>query len=72
MIDTNKSIEELEDDYRGEPTFGSYVVTTCHRARQKPIKFLSNEEIRCLIVKLSIILDTYISNKSQAAMLRLS
>ena len=48
MIDTNKSIEELEDDYRGEPTFGSYVVTTCHRARQKPIKFLSNEEIRCL------------------------
>ena len=49
MIDTNRSIEELEDDYRGEPTFGSYVVTTCHRARQKPIKFLSNEEIRCLI-----------------------
>ena len=49
MIDTNKSIEELENDYWGEPTFGSYVVTTCHKARQMPIRLLSNEEIRCLI-----------------------
>ena len=37
MIDTNMSIEELENDFWGEPTFGSYVVTTCHKARQKPI-----------------------------------
>lgn len=49
MIDTNKSIEELENDFWGEPTFDSYVVTTCHRARKKPIKLLSKEEIRCLI-----------------------
>lgn len=49
MIDTNKSIEDLENDYWGDPTYDSYVVTTCHRARQKPIKLLSNEEIRCLI-----------------------
>ena len=49
MIDTNKSIEELEIDFWGEPTFDSYVVTTCHKARQKPIKLLSNAEIRCLI-----------------------
>ncbi len=49
MIDTNKSIEELENDFWGEPAFDSYVVTTCHRARQKPIKLLSQEEIRCLI-----------------------
>lgn len=47
--DTGKSIEELENDYWGEAAFGSYVVTTCHRARQKPLKQLSNEEIRCLI-----------------------
>ncbi|MDE7121715.1 MAG: hypothetical protein K2O42_06100 [Oscillospiraceae bacterium] len=49
MIDINKSIEELENDYWSEPTFNSYVITTCHKARQKPLKFLSNEEIRCLI-----------------------
>ena len=35
MIDTNKSIEDLENDYWGDPTYGSYVVTTCHTARQK-------------------------------------
>ena len=49
MIDNNKSIEELENDYWGDPTFNSYVITTCHKARQKPLKLLSNEEIRCLI-----------------------
>ena len=49
MIDTNKSIEELEGDVWGEPAFGSYVITTCHRARKKPVRLLSNEEIRCLI-----------------------
>lgn len=49
MIDNNKSIEELENDYWRDPTFNSYVITTCHKARQKPLKLLSNEEIRCLI-----------------------
>ena len=49
MMDINKSIEELENDYWGEPTFDSYIIKTCHKARQKPIKSLSNEEIRCLI-----------------------
>lgn len=49
MIDTNKSIEELENDYWGDPALDSYVITTCHKARKKPIRSLSNEEIRCLI-----------------------
>ena len=49
MIDINKSIEELENDYWGDPALDSYVITTCHKARQKPIRSLSNEEIRCLI-----------------------
>ena len=35
MIDFNKSIEELENDYWGEATFNSYVKITCHKARQK-------------------------------------
>ena len=45
MIDISKSTEELENDYWDEATFDSYVITTCHKARQKPLKFLSNEEI---------------------------
>lgn len=49
MIDNEMSIEELEQDFWGEPSFSSYVVTTCHKARQKSIKDLSYEEIRCLI-----------------------
>lgn len=49
MTDTDKSIEELENDHWGEAAFGSYVVRTCHQARQKPIRCLSDEEIRCLI-----------------------
>ncbi|MBP3352428.1 MAG: hypothetical protein J6L65_08525 [Lachnospiraceae bacterium] len=48
-MDTNKSIEELENDYWEEASFDSYNVVTCHKARKKPIKQLSCEEIRCLI-----------------------
>ena len=55
MIDTNKSIEELENDYWGDPALDSYVITTCHKARQKPIRSLSNEEIRCLIGQKTVI-----------------
>lgn len=43
-----KSIEELENSYWGEPPVDSYVVGACHKARQKPLKLLSNEEIRLL------------------------
>ena len=49
MTDLNRSIEELENDFWDEPAFPSYVVTTCHRARKKPVSALSHEEIRCLI-----------------------
>lgn len=48
-MDMNQSIEEIENDYCGEPTLNSYVMKNCHKARQKPLKLLSNEEIRCLI-----------------------
>ena len=49
MVDLKKSIEELENDYWGEPTHDTYIIVTCHEARQKPIESLSDEEIRCLI-----------------------
>lgn len=45
----DRSIEELENDFWGEPEFGSYVVTVCHRARKKPLSELSAEEIRLLV-----------------------
>lgn len=45
----DKSIEELENDFLGEPAFGSYTVTACHRARQKPLSELSAEDIRLLL-----------------------
>ena len=45
----NKSIEELENDYRSETEFSSYVSETCHNARKKPITKLSYEEIRLMI-----------------------
>lgn len=45
----NKSIEELENDYRSETEFSSYVSETCHSARKKTITKLSYEEIRLMI-----------------------
>lgn len=51
MTDLNKSLEVLEQDVWDEPTFGSYVVKTCHAARKKPLGALSDEEIRCLIAQ---------------------
>ena len=45
----NQSLEELENDWWGEPEFDSYVVKTSHLARQKPINKLTDEEIRLLI-----------------------
>lgn len=49
MIRSNKSIEELENDYWEDSDFDSYVVQTCQKARKKPISQLSDEEIRLLI-----------------------
>lgn len=45
----NLSLEQLENDFWGEPEFNSYVVRTAHNARKKPLSQLSNEEIRLLI-----------------------
>lgn len=49
-MNTNElSLEQLENDFWGEPEFDSYVITTCHKARKKPLSELSHEEIRLLI-----------------------
>jgi hypothetical protein len=42
----DRSLEWLEGDNWGEPGFGSYVVTTSHALRRKPLKQLTAEELR--------------------------
>jgi hypothetical protein len=42
----NKSLEQLEGEVWGEPDYDSYVVTTVHALRKKPLLLLSDEELR--------------------------
>ncbi|PXW56975.1 hypothetical protein C7450_10712 [Chelatococcus asaccharovorans] len=44
-----RSLEDLENDRWGEPTFGSSVVQRVHAARTKPIRDLTAGELRLLI-----------------------
>lgn len=48
-FDRQKSLQELEQQDWGEPTFGSYLVTTCHRLRRKPLCEFSVEDLRLMI-----------------------
>lgn len=45
----NKTLQELEGEDWGEPTYDSYVVTTCHHLRRKPVCDLTVEELRLAI-----------------------
>ena len=44
-----KSIEELENDFWGEPTFKSGLVKNVHRLRKKPTEQFSVEDLRLMI-----------------------
>ena len=44
-----KTLDELEGVAWGEPTFDSYLVTTCHRLRTKPVDEFSVEDLRIMI-----------------------
>jgi len=48
-VDYSKSLEKLENDYWGEPDYDSYVVTTCHSMRKKPLNEVTVEELRLVI-----------------------
>jgi hypothetical protein len=48
-VDYSKSLEQLENDYWGDPTYDSYVVTTCHSMRKKPLNEVTVEELRLVI-----------------------
>ena len=44
-----KTIEQLENDFWGEPTYPSHLVISCHRLRQKPIDEFGVEDLRLMI-----------------------
>jgi hypothetical protein len=48
-FDRRKSLQELEQDDWGEPTYNSYLVTTCHRLRRKPLRDFTLEDLRIMI-----------------------
>lgn len=43
------TLEQLDGERWGKPEFLSYVVTTCHALRFKPIQTLTDEELRLAI-----------------------
>lgn len=47
--DRTKTLDELEPPAWGEPESDSYLVTTCHRLRSKPIGEFSVEDLRVMI-----------------------
>ena len=48
-FDRRKSLQELEQDDWGKPTFDSHLVRTCHRLRQMPIEDFETEDLRIMI-----------------------
>lgn len=48
-LDYSKTLEHIENDYWGDPAYDSYVVTTCHSMRKKPLQELTIEEIRLVV-----------------------
>ncbi|MCB0735787.1 MAG: hypothetical protein H6608_11870 [Flavobacteriales bacterium] len=45
----SKTLEELEQDFWGEPGYDSYLVTTCHALRKKPLNQFDTEDLRIMI-----------------------
>ena len=48
-FDRTKSLQELERHDLGEPPYGSYLVTTVHRLRRKPLADFTVEDLRIMI-----------------------
>ena len=54
-----ETLEQIEKEFWGEPTYGSHLVTTCHKLRKKPLKDFTVEDLRIMIGQ-NISLDTLI------------
>lgn len=48
-IDMSMSLEELENDFWGDPNYPSHLVETCHALRRKPLLDLTDGELRVAI-----------------------
>jgi len=48
-FDRRKTLQEIEQDDWGEPAYDSYLVTTCHRLRRKPLNGFTAEDLRIMI-----------------------
>ncbi|SEB10660.1 hypothetical protein SAMN03159332_3554 [Paenibacillus sp. 276b] len=49
QVDLTKTLEELEDEYWGEPNFASSLVIQVHKLRKKTLGELNDENLRLLI-----------------------
>lgn len=59
QVNLDNTLEQIENDYWGEPTYGSYLVTTCHQLRKKLLRDFTVEDLRILIGQ-NFSLDTLI------------
>ena len=48
-FDRSKSLQELEREDWGEPTYDSHLVTECHRLRRVPLRDFTPEDLRIMI-----------------------
>jgi hypothetical protein len=48
-VDGSKTLDELESMIWCAPTYASYLVTTCHRLRKKPLAAFTSEDLRIMI-----------------------
>jgi len=49
QFDRNKSLQQLDGQDWGEPTYGSHLVTECHRLRRVPLREFTVEDLRIMI-----------------------
>jgi CDI immunity proteins len=49
QVNLEETLEQIENDYWNEPTYTSYLVTTCHQLRKKPLKDFTIEDLRIMI-----------------------
>jgi hypothetical protein len=48
-VKLNRSLQDLDGQDWGEPTFDSYLVRECHRLRRVPLSALTTEDLRLLL-----------------------
>ena len=67
-FNTSKTLEQLENDFWGAPTYDSHLVRTCHDLRKKPLQNFETEDLRIMIgqnIGLSFLIPLAINVLSQ-------